>query len=335
MWQAPWGYPESFVIILGLIIIGLSLQVTIGGFNFYLLAQPINYVMCGVVAMLSIIIGLSVKRSSMARWIVGVPLTVALILALLALTLIMGIIPQMPYSSTILGFDSMTSNWAFVIIYSLVVLVLGAIVVNRLRIFRLSDIAFYFNHIGLYIVLLASGIGYADMERYIMYVNEGETQWCVYDNDKNIKELPIAITLNDFNAEYYPSKPIYFDVETGEIQRGNPSKYEGNEQYRMVMSEPDPKRFSSDVEVYTKDGLDISATIEVNKPLKVGSWIIYQYGYDSRAGSQSSYSSFELVYDRWLMPVYIGIVMMMLGSVIMILTGHNSKESAKNSSKKV
>lgn len=325
IWQTPWGYSESFVVVLGLCVIGLLLQCSVGSFNFYLLAQPINYIVCGVMAMISVAVAFSVKRSSFARWIIGVPLSVVTILAMLLLTIIMGLTPQMPHSHTVLGFDSMTSNWAFVAIYSVVIIVLGAVIVNRARSFRLADMPFYLNHIGLYTLLLASGVGYADMERYIMYVNEGDTQWCVYDNDNNVKELPIAITLNDFNVEFYPSKPIYFDVETGEIQKGNHSKYENNDQYKMVMSEPEPKRFSSDVEVFTKDGDSIATTIEVNKPLKINSWTIYQYGYDNRAGNLSSYSSFELVYDRWLLPVYIGIIMMMLGSVVMILTGDKNK----------
>lgn len=324
IWQTPWGYPESFVFVVGLLFTGLLLQICVGSFNFFLLASPVNYFLCGVLALLSLIVGLRARLSSMARWIVGVPLSVALLSALLGLTIIMGIVSQMTHSHTLLGFDSMTSNWAFVMLYGFVLVVLGALIVHRARRFRFCDLSFYLNHFGLYLFLLCSGLGYSDMERYIMYVNEGETQWCVYDNDRNVKELPIAISLDDFSVEFYPSREIYFDVHTGEIQKGHPSQYEGREQYRKVMSEPEPRRFSSRVEVYTQEGDYACATIEVNKPLTIGSWTIYQYGYDNLAGNLSSYSSFELVYDCWLLPVYIGILMMMLGGVLMILTGRKT-----------
>lgn len=42
IWQTPWSYKESLVIVLGIIIVGFSLQTTIGGFNFYLLSFPFN-----------------------------------------------------------------------------------------------------------------------------------------------------------------------------------------------------------------------------------------------------------------------------------------------------
>ena len=94
----------------------------------------------------------------------------------------------------------------------------------------------------------------------------------------------------------------------------------------MVMTVPEPRKFVSDVNIYTQSEKNKSAIIEVNKPLSVDNWTIYQYGYDNNAGRLSSYSSFELVYDPWLIPVYIGIIMIMLGSLIMVWTGKNKKE---------
>lgn len=170
-------------------------------------------------------------------------------------------------------------------------------------------------------LLISSGLGYADMQRYILYVNEGETEWRVYDAEKNIKELPIAITLYDFEVEYYPTRKVVVDTQTGEIIGGDYSNFQIGERYKLISTAPEPRRFSSDVELYTEDGESIEATIEVNKPLRIGSWMVYQYGYDNAAGSSSTYSSFELVYDRWLLPVYIGIIMMMLGAVTMLWSG--------------
>ena len=95
----------------------------------------------------------------------------------------------------------------------------------------------------------------------------------------------------------------------------------------MVMTVCEPRKFISQVEVYTKSEKNISAAIEVNKPLRVDNWVIYQYGYDNNAGRLSSYSSFELVYDPWIIPVYIGILMMMVGSLSMIWEGKRRKES--------
>ena len=144
-------------------------------------------------------------------------MSVSLIVAMLLLTIIMGLTPQATHSHSFLGCDVMTSSWAFIIIYALTLLSLGILVVRRLKIFRLKDYGFYLNHIGLWLLLLCSGLGYADMERYIMHVREGETEWRVYDDHNNVKELPIAISLNDFDMDYYPPKLAIIDMENGEV----------------------------------------------------------------------------------------------------------------------
>ncbi|GAE84627.1 hypothetical protein JCM10512_2985 [Bacteroides reticulotermitis JCM 10512] len=48
MWQTPWGYPEGIVTVIGIVIVGFMLQITIGSFNFYLLAAPVNMILGGV-----------------------------------------------------------------------------------------------------------------------------------------------------------------------------------------------------------------------------------------------------------------------------------------------
>ena len=87
-----------------------------------------------------------------------------------------------------------------------------------------------------------------------------------------------------------------------------------------------PKRFASDVVVTGKSGKETSAVIEVNKPLKVDGWKMYQYGYDEEAGTESKISVLELVRDPWLAFVYSGIFMMLSGAFLMIFTGFNRKE---------
>ena len=91
--------------------------------------------------------------------------------------------------------------------------------------------------------------------------------------------------------------------------------------YCFAMTYPEPKRFSSKVEVFTKRGLKKSGIIEVNDPLTAGNWKVYQYSYDTNKGRDSEYSVFELVRDPWLIPVYIGIFMVMAGAVTLFWKG--------------
>ncbi|PVX51022.1 respiratory nitrite reductase-specific cytochrome c biogenesis protein NrfK /respiratory nitrite reductase-specific cytochrome c biogenesis protein NrfL [Balneicella halophila] len=92
-----------------------------------------------------------------------------------------------------------------------------------------------------------------------------------------------------------------------------------NDEFSVVMPEREPKKYASGVNVYVKDGEDIQTTIEVNKPLEVEGWKIYQLSYDEVMGRWSNISIFELVRDPWLPYVYLGIIMMLIGSVGLFL----------------
>ncbi len=88
-----------------------------------------------------------------------------------------------------------------------------------------------------------------------------------------------------------------------------------DERTSVVMPDREPRRFASEVIAYTDGGLRKRGTIEVNKPLDVGGWKIYQLSYDETRGRWSEISVFELVRDSWLLYVYIGMIMMIGGAV--------------------
>ncbi|WP_231496726.1 cytochrome c biogenesis protein ResB [Prevotella sp. 10(H)] len=409
MWQFPWRYRESIAFVGGIILIGFILQLLVGNFSFYLLQAPVNLIVGGIIILLLILFSFA-RKSFLYKWLSGVPFSVTLIGAIMVLSLIMGLTPQVvrinPHDSdifTILGFRQVTSSWPFVLMYLLLLFSLGALIIRRLQAFRKQDYAFYFNHIGLWVLLFAAGLGAADMKRYVMHVQEGEVEWRVYSENKDVLELSIAIQLNDFDMEEYAPKLTVIDRESGEPQpmskpdyyqidekrregrlngwdielkeyihqaiRNSDSTYQevpmpgsspaakvlakniatgdiregwvcgGNKaqlymtlpldsQYCIVMTQPEPKRFLSDIKVFMEDGNETETILEVNKPLRIGSWTIYQYGYDNQAGRMSAYSSMELVYDPWLYPAYAGIALLAIGSVCLLWSGNrkNKKE---------
>lgn len=410
MWQFPWRYRESIAIVLGIVIIGFVLQLTIGEFDFFLLQIPVNIVLGIAIVILLVILSFT-RKSAFYQWFSGVPFSVTIISALLVLGLVMGLTPQVmkvnPHDHdlfTILGFTRVTTSWPFVLVYFLALLSLGGLIVRRLIAFRKQDYAFYLNHIGLWVFLFAAGMGAADIRRYVMHVQEGEVEWRVYSDNGDVLELPIAIQLNDFDMEVYTPKLAIIDRETGVPQpenkpdyyqidlkrpestlfnwdiivkdyihdaiRNSDSTYQevhmpgaspaalittknkltgeeiqgwvcsGNSsqlymvlpldsQYCVVMTQPEPKRFLSDINIFTKDEQNAHTILEVNKPYKMGDWTIYQYGYDNQAGRMSTYSSMELVYDPWLYPVYAGIILLSAGSICLLWSG-NKKRKEKN-----
>lgn len=95
----------------------------------------------------------------------------------------------------------------------------------------------------------------------------------------------------------------------------------------LVMPEREPKRFASEVTVYTQDKQKKDALIEVNQPFSIAGWKIYQLSYDETRGKWSETSIFELVRDPWLPVVYTGICMMLAGAVCLFIFAPKKKEN--------
>lgn len=405
LWQFPWLYRESIIFIIGIVFVGYLLQLQVGDFDFSLLRYPVNAITACVMLVL-LLACTPIRNHPIVVWLCSIPLAVTLLGGFVVLGLIMGLTLQSDEITwwdniSLLGFSRMTRSWPFVLIYFLTLIALGLVVIRRIANTRRINFVFFCNHLGLWVLLFAAGLGYADMHRYIMHVPLLQTEWRVYSEDQIALDLPIAIRLNSFAMEVYPPKLAIIDTETGipqpekhpdfyQINEGfpegklagweinvetyihkavrsedtykvwpaigsvpaalitvrNPANGEtqtgwvssGNhsqaysalkldEKYTLVMAQAEPKRFLSDITVSTEDGQTVQAQLAVNNPLRLGSWMIYQYGYDNNAGELSSYSSMELVYDPWLYLTYLGFGLMALGAVSMIWSGSQRDRS--------
>ncbi|MDR0563326.1 MAG: cytochrome c biogenesis protein ResB [Azoarcus sp.] len=102
-----------------------------------------------------------------------------------------------------------------------------------------------------------------------------------------------------------------------------------DERHTLVMTVPEPKRYASSVTILAEGGEPIDAILEVNQPVKVGDWRVYQYGYDTAAGKQSRYSAIELVFDPWLLPAQIGMGIMAAGAILLVWNGAGKRRESK------
>lgn len=153
----------------------------------------------------------------------------------------------------------------------------------------------------------AAGIMNKDTANYMAYHDEGATS-AVYVTaehpGKGIRKQG-WVSCGNF---MFPYAALYLDKEVS-----------------LVMPEREPKRFASEVTVYTKDGSVEDHRIEVNKPLPVKGWKIYQLSYDEQKGKWSRISVLEFVRDPWLPVVYAGILLMLAGSVYLFLSAPSKR----------
>ena len=95
--------------------------------------------------------------------------------------------------------------------------------------------------------------------------------------------------------------------------------------YVLFMNQPEPEKYSSLIEIIQHDKND-TVTIEVNKPKRVQRFSLYQLSYDEHLGKWSTLSVIEAIKDPWLPVVYIGIIMMLAGSVNLFWKGNEIRK---------
>ena len=288
MWSKPYKMKEGFLIGGGLILAGLILQVSIGPVVWNTFRWPVNGIMLAVLfCIIATIFLLSNKVKSLQFFASNKAAVPALTYAVM-LTIVMGLTRQEGNH----WLNNMLSFWPFVLTYLYLTIILGLVVLRQLRTWataKFSLTAFpssLLSHLGLFIALTTATLGSADMLRVKMVTAKGAPEWRAMDQQGMIIELPFTIELRQFIMETY--------------------------------DDGKPKRYASDILIQDKTDKNIQATIDVNKPLDIDGWKIYQFGYDTRMGAKSQTSIFELVYDPWLPIVYAGIYLL-LGSVILML----------------
>ena len=285
MWEKPWKLKEGFLIGGGLLIVGLLLQATIGPIDWDLFAAPVNYVM--LVLLLALIGAMYLLRRKVYafEWMMHFGAAIPCLCYAVGLTILMGLTPQVrqggiPWLSQMLRF------WPFVLIWTWMMVISGLATLNHLLRWKWREIPFIVNHFGVFLAVVCATLGSADMKKVEMTVTLENPEWRAVQEDGAMFEPGLAIELHRFIMDVY---------EDGS-----------------------PKRFASDISVYTEDGKEVSGTVDVNKPLKVNGWKIYQYGYDVQRGPESEYSVFMLVRDPWLPAVYLGIFLMLAGAVCLM-----------------
>ena len=288
MWNKPWTMKEGFLIGGGLILIGLVLQLCVGPVAWAAIAWPVNaFVFGGLLALITVAFLLR-KRIYAVRFLGTYMAAIPTLVYAVVLTIIMGLTRQ---DSDGVWLNDMLSFWPFVLIYVLMAVVIVLVILRRLMHLNCwrRDIPFLLNHVGLFLAMTTATLGNADMQRLKMVAAIGVPEWRAVAPNGAIQRMPMTIELKRFIMETY--------------------------------DDGSPKRYASEVLIRKTSGETVETTIDVNRPVEIEGWRIYQYGYDTEMGAQSHISILELVSDPWLPFVYVGIYMMLGGAVCLFIFG--------------
>ncbi|MFO8128697.1 MAG: cytochrome c biogenesis protein ResB [Bacteroidales bacterium] len=208
MWKYPWGYREGFIITLSVMVAGFAMQL-VKGSGVHLPGWPVNGIILVVFILYLILVHRYVKHP-LIRWLSSSGAAIASISVFTLLVLLMGFIPQKdPQANDFLkmtGLDHITRSWAYLLTSLFLLIVLGFTIMRRTLPFSIKNTAFFLNHAGLWIVIVAASLGSADLWRLSMSVNEGQVSFTAYDAQNNGYRLPFAIKLMDFKIDEYPPR---------------------------------------------------------------------------------------------------------------------------------
>lgn len=144
---------------------------------------------------------------------------------------------------------------------------------------RKAKAGFLLNHLGLFLIIWGALFGAPDVSRSKMIVGQDEPQRIAMAADGLPVVLPYEVKLQEFVIDYYPDSIS-------------------------------PRQFTSHLLV---DGQEME--VAVNSPVSHQGYTLYQESYDAMAGS---YTVLQVVRDPWLPVIYLGMLLLAVGSVLLL-----------------
>jgi hypothetical protein len=221
-WEYPWGYRESFMVALELLLLGLILQVLSGRRQFTGLHWPFNLAVGLFLIILLITLHIFFRREPIIKWLSSIPAAVSSITLFAFVVLLLGFIPQQnPEAPGILrmfGLNSLRNSWLLLLAGLYLLTCLGLVILRHIVPVNTRNLGFLLNHAGLWIILLAGALSTGDLKRISIQLTEGgEFKNTGIDQSENVTKLPFDIKLLDFTINEYPPEISIGNPKTGEI----------------------------------------------------------------------------------------------------------------------
>ncbi len=403
LWDYPWKYAESFIIAIEIMVAGIIVEALTGGKGITIPGIPVNIYIIFIFAAVLLFLHVRYRESPAVIWISSIPAAISAISIYAVLVLLLGFIPQNSHETSkfldFTGLSHVKSSWSFVLIQFYFLTTLGMVTLRRAIPFKKKNIGFLMNHFGLWLTLLAAGLGSADLKRLtINLLEDGKINNIAVSQNGEMYKMPFTLKLLDFDVVQYNPRLAIVNVETNKYNMGNAKSlpfavknletelagwhikvqeylsqamlingimqnsdsvgsnpaafvfaknistgdtvkgwitsgsYALEPSYLvlkgtdfLILTQPEPKKYSSKLIVYKDSLTSDTVLLEVNKPYSVKGWEIYQTGYDENKGKWSTLSVLEAVNDPWLPVVYFGIASLLCGALYLFWIGKDKK----------
>ena len=296
-----------------LFLVGTALQFFWGDVDASFLFYPWTIVVS--MNYLYILILLYTKSDSVKclRRLYDRPAMLVSLASMLVLTLLFGLIRQDGSTEGLwgwLGFTRMTSSWIFVLFLVHFTTVIGLKAVEDVHRWKQRKLPVVLMHVSSFIILASAIISSGEKVRVRVTTSLDAPISMGVTEDRRMYELPFTLTLKEFILEEYPPQVVVVDGQ------------------EMVIPRREVKKFLSRVAVTDEDGTE-EVEILVNHPARIGAWRIYQSGYDSSRGKESTISILECVKDGWYPAIHVAMWLILIAGAWMMLGGWKVQNKKK------
>lgn len=221
MWNGNWGYKESVLMVTCIFIMGVILSFTLD-LKVTALAWPSNLISVLIMIVLVILVRIFIPTSSYFKWLSGRANAIVAIGAYLFLVILMGVFPQEPnYVKSVLfrsGFSHLLSSHQFLFVQIYLLFSLAMVIARRFSLSSFKEVAFAVNHLGLWITLMAIGLGAGDIQMLRMNVGKNAPVFeSIAKDGSPVGDIGIALQLMDFNIDFYSPKAYIIDRFSGDL----------------------------------------------------------------------------------------------------------------------
>lgn len=223
LWQFPWKYKESFILVFSAVIIGFIIEfftnTPVASLSF-----PDNVIFLTRYIFIILSIHFFLRKTIAYTWLKSPYLAIASIIAVLLLVILMGSFTQdMPSSRSwvnTFGLNRIAFSYPFVMVLAFFLTNIALVTLSRLIDLTLRNILFATNHLGIFITSIALIFSVGDIQKHTVKVETNNYLYTV-ENNNRIEELPFALRLVDFNIEFFAPKIAIVDNASDEVISGN------------------------------------------------------------------------------------------------------------------
>jgi len=217
LFLSPWGFREGLIIGAILLLLGFLIEAFANAPS--LPGHPMNLFLSVMLWGMIYYLHKTASDYPFIKWLSSVSGSVSAFATFAATAVWIAFIPQTGNAGGIIdlfAMDRVTQSWPYALSIFWLLIALGLVILRYFRTTR-RGLFFTLHHVGLWLVLFGGGMGSGDFQRLSVQTIKGETVAQAMTLSGEPGYLPFALSLLQFDIDYFPPKLVLVDAQTGRM----------------------------------------------------------------------------------------------------------------------